>query len=303
MKRKISLVLFLILIFPFALHSSAEVRSQRDILSCAEGIIEYKKGENENLFSGSFLDSAGSTAGDWYPFGMSLFGIEDDYSSYLTAIRDNVRQRYDSETLLSSDKATEWHRIILACLSCGGDPEKFCVTKSGDTVNLLEDGVYYRKNIARQGINGYIWGLVALNTRDYSQPQDAVNTKESLLTELLSRQNDNGSWSMTGDTDVDLTAMTLFAAAPFYGENSEASSAIERALSFLSEIQNENGGFSQDKVENCESCAVVITALCCLGIDPETDERFIKNGTTCAAIFLLYSLGGITSLLCSDARI
>lgn len=32
--------------------------------------------------------------------------------------------------------------------------------------------------------------------------------------------------------------------------------------------------------ESSESCAQVLTALCSLGIDPQSDSRFIKNGNT-----------------------
>ena len=290
MKKTICALTALYLIFIFTFPCFAATVTPPDIRAAAEGIIDYKKGENENLLSGDILDAAGSTAGDWYPFGMSLFGFSDDYGAYLTALRNNVRERYEEDGSLSADKATEWHRVIIACLACGGDPQKFCVTKNGETVDLLADGVFFRKNLARQGINGYIWGLIALNTRDYPVPADALNTKESILGELLSRQLENGCWSMTGAGDVDLTAMTLFAISPLCEENAEAASAAQKALSFLSETQLENGGFAQDGVENCESCAVVVTALCSLGVDPETDARFVKNGKNPVDALLSYRL-------------
>lgn len=303
MKKIFSFILIIPIIFSFGFSALAQCISEQELCDIAHGIIEYKKGGEKTLFSGSFLESAGSTSGDWYPLGMSLFGFDDNFSAYLTALRDNVRLRYDTDEKLSSDKATEWHRIIIACLSCGGDPENFCVTKNGDAVNLLADGVYYRKNIARQGINGYIWGLIALNTRDYAEPEDAINTKESILSELLSRQLKDGGWSMTGTSDTDITAMTLIALAPLYGKNSEVTSAVDNALSLLSDIQLENGGFSQNGVENSESCADVITALCSLGINPETDNRFIKNGSTAVDALLSYRLddGSFTHSFAYDA--
>jgi len=66
-------------------------------------------------------------------------------------------------------------------------------------------------------------------------------------------------------------------------ENSEAKAAADLALSWLSEHQESDGGFcsSMDTgTESSESCAQVLTALCSLGIDPQSDSRFIKNGNT-----------------------
>ncbi|MCH5197392.1 MAG: hypothetical protein J1E34_00670 [Oscillospiraceae bacterium] len=290
MKKIISFILIIPIIFSFSFSALAGSLSEQEICAVASGIAEYKRNGKETMFSGSFLESAGSTAGDWYPLGLSLFGFNEDYKAFLSALRDNVRERYESDEKLSSDKATEWHRIIISSLACGADPENFCVTKSGDTINLLADGVYYRKNIARQGINGYIWGLIALNTRNYAEPKDAVNTKDSILSELLSRQLENGGWSMTKAADTDITAMALIALSPFYGKNDEVTAAADKALSLLSDIQLENGGYAQSGIENSESCAEVITALCSLGIDPENDKRFIKNGLSPVDALLSYRL-------------
>ncbi|MFR5915351.1 MAG: hypothetical protein ACLUGJ_09950 [Blautia wexlerae] len=70
------------------------------------------------------------------------------------------------------------------------------------------------------------------------------------------------------------------ALAPYYHKAGyeNVTAAIDRGLARLSEMQNDSGGYSTMGVETEESCAQVITALCSLGIDPETDSRFIKGG-------------------------
>lgn len=71
--------------------------------------------------------------------------------------------------------------------------------------------------------------------------------------------------------------------APYYHKSGyeNVTTAIDQALDVLSAMQNDTGGFSQQAdrtVETVESCAqVLMTALCALGIDPETDPRFIKG--------------------------
>ena len=71
------------------------------------------------------------------------------------------------------------------------------------------------------------------------------------------------------------------APAPYYHKSGyeNVTTAIDQALDVLSAMQNDTGGFSttggQGPVETGESWAQVLTALCALGIDPETDPRFI----------------------------
>ncbi len=45
-------------------------------------------------------------------------------------------------------------------------------------------------------------------------------------------------------------------------------------------MQKEDASFVSYGVSNAESCCQVIIALTALGIDPETDARFVKNGKT-----------------------
>ena len=313
MKKPLSLLLSILISCLFLLPCPASAAAEpvgyaRLAEDCAEGIVSYKKTSlgvlpEEPLFAGDFLNAAGSTAGDWYPFGMAASGIADDYAAYLAALRENVRTRYAEDGTLSPSKATEWHRIILAALACGADPTRFCLSPDGEPVDLLADGVFYRENVGRQGVNGYIWALIALNTRDYAVPEGAVNTKETLLAALTEKQTASGGWAAAGDAaDADLTAMALIALAPLTKENGTAAAAAAKAVECLASLQDADAGFTNGGLANCESCAVTVTALCCLGIDPATDERFMKNGRSVLDALLAYRLpdGSFTHAFTAD---
>ena len=56
--------------------------------------------------------------------------------------------------------------------------------------------------------------------------------------------------------------------------------AVDDALALLSALQKDTGDFSSWGIRNVESTVQVMVALCSLGLDPLTDERFIKNGNT-----------------------
>ena len=92
--------------------------------------------------------------------------------------------------------------------------------------------------------------------------------------------------------DSDLTGMALQALAPYYNRAGyeNVTAAINQALDVLSHKQNTTGGFSTTGIETVESCAQVLTGLCALGIDPETDLRFVKGGKWMVENLLSYHL-------------
>lgn len=273
--------------------------SSDDVMSVAEGIIEWKKRSmglsgSDNLLSPEYVSAAGSPAGDWYPIGLGRLGIADDYARYLAAIRENISERYAKSGGLDAVKSTEWHRISLAVLALGGDPTSFGVDADGKPVNLIADGVYNRKNLGAQGINGLIWGLIALDAADFSVPDGAYYTRDGIIAELLSLRCPDGGFAFSGDhSDPDMTAMAIIALAPYYGSEkaykvtfsgketvTTVREAVDEALLRLSGMQLETGDFRSYGLRNSGSVCQVIVALCSLGIDPFSDVRFIKNGVT-----------------------
>jgi hypothetical protein len=117
-----------------------------------------------------------------------------------------------------------------------------------------------------------------------------------MLKFILDRQNEDGGWSLAGASDVDITAMTVQALAPYYYNNAEVHEAADRALSWLSDAQQFDGGFLSWGTSNAESAAQVMVALTMLGIDPAADERFIKDGNTVLDGILKFRMsdGGFT---------
>lgn len=167
---------------------------------------------------------------------------------------------------LHSMKYTEYSRLILALASIGKDP-----TNVGgyNLVAKLDDF----DKVVWQGINGSIFGLIALDSWDFELTESATTTREKLINDILAQQLPNGGFALGGNTaDPDVTGMTIQALAPYISK-SEVKTAVEKALTVLATIQNENGGYGQAS----ESAAQVITALTILGIDPLQDERFSKT--------------------------
>ena len=296
---------------------SAYAAEQSTVYSIATDIINWKKstvGSNADgyLMNDGFLSLAGTTPGDWYPIGLGRLGITDNQTGYLAVINETVQKRYQTAEKLDRTKSTEWHRIALAVLASGGDPRHMGV--NGE-IDLIADGTYNRGltvSPGRQGINGWIWGLIALDSKRYEVPSDAVNTREDFIVEILRTQRSDGGFALTGEvSDVDITAMAIQALAPYYnsetvyfytssvvktseGAYAECSKTvrevIDESVAWLSSVQCSDGDFSSWGMQNVESTAQVLVALSTLGVDALHDSRFIKNGNTVLDGILKYRL-------------
>lgn len=182
--------------------------------------------------------------------------------------------------------------------SVRGDPTNFGVDPNGDAINLTADGTYNRgftASLGRQGINGWIWGLIALDAKHYSIPDGSYYSRADIIKEILKLQLSDGGFALTGrSADPDITAMAIQSLAPYYKSGSSYTYALTRqngqtvtktvkqavneALSCLSDMQLDTGDYISWGTQNVESTAQVLIALCCLGINPQADNRFIKTG-------------------------
>ena len=303
-KRLASLLLALLLVLACCPVLSAQAAdggyTREDIAWYMDGIVSWcakRLGVSEDaILSAQTAGYAAAGGLDWYALYMYRAGYESDYAAYGSALEDAVSQKYQENGGLDRVRASEWHRTGLAATACGGDALAFGTNAAGETINLVADGVYDRgktEDLGAQGINGLTWGLLMLDSRGYAVPAGAADTRETILTRILSAQSAERGFSLSGEgVSADLTAMTLQALAPYQNSTHTftvtdkatgttvertVSEAIELALGALSACQMENGGFGDDG-ESSESASQVIIALCALGIDPATDARFVKRG-------------------------
>ena len=239
----------------------------------------------------SNLDASviGAFGSEWVIIGLARSGRLDEKSAdaYKKAVAEYVGTVGSPK--LHKSKCTDTVRVILALTAIGAD-----VTNVGG-YNLLE-GLTEMDYVKKQGNNGPVWTLIALDSGNYAVPAAADPTKqvsrEGLIDHLLSAQCADGGWSLAGsNSDLDVTAMTLQALAP-YAKDDRVSGAVEYALTYLSNAQAEDGGFVGYGASTSETCAQVIVALTALGIDPAKDTRFIKNGITVVDKLCSFAIDG-----------
>lgn len=231
-----------------------------------------------NTLLGGNIPDVSSTGGEWVVLGLAR--SERISKKFKTGYYNNLVKTLNEKGTekLHRNKSTENSRAIIALSSLGYDATD---VEGYNLLLPLADMDYLQK----QGVNGLIWALIAFDTVDYEIPtvKDVKNqtTREKLIKAILDEQTQAGSW-LLGDEigDIDLTAMAIQALAPYVDSDPAVKSAVDNALNFISNRQRSDGGFVSNGKASCECCAQVIVALTSLGIDPDKDERFVKNGNS-----------------------
>lgn len=252
MKQKILLSWALALLLMFA---SVCAYAADNLEEVAGGICAYAQGDLDlqGWIDGPLCQDAGS-ASDNYILALCRQGTSADYRNYVQTASDQL----ESDAISNPVSRL---RTAFALLVAGG--------KDHIDENLVDDSA------GQLGIMSYVYALHLMHNGLESQ----LWTPQTLLDAILELRKADGGWAVTGQfSDVDVTAMCLQALAPHQKDREDVRTAIDEALTLLSQRQLDSGGFSSMGTENCESAAQVLLALQALGIDPESDSRFIKNG-------------------------
>ena len=235
----------------------------------------------------------GTTAGEWTVLSLARGNYYAKDNAYFTAYYDRIVETVRTTAAsvnmsgaLHKNKSTENSRLIVALSALGKD-----ATSVGDW-DLVEA---YSANgfswIKKQGLNGTIWALIALDSNNYETSDPTI--RQQCIDSILSLQHDDGGWALQANltyaSDPDVTGMALLALYPYRNDPTVAA-ACQEAFACLSAMQHENGTFASGGSECAESCAWVIVATTTWGINPDTDSRFIKNGKSVVDALLTHYL-------------
>lgn len=218
-----------------------------------------------------------SDRGEWAVLGLARAGVElsDAYiQAYYGKVVAYVQKNMGADGVLLDPEShnptvTDNERIILALTAIGKDPAN--VGGKNLLAALQDRNIMQVTNTSDTDINGLVFGLLALNSGNYTQDS------YWLVQAILTQQNEDGSWSSSADTkpvgDVDMTAMALQALAPYYNEGGDTTvnAAVDKALQWLS-AKYKNTGYT-----SAESCAQVVVALSALQLNANSDSSFVKT--------------------------
>lgn len=290
-----------------AIAAPVEGEGDTDIPFVPETSASYQRIMEETgdyVFIHTPQPSVSQIGGDWAVFGLARSGYALD-SAYKAAYEARVRSVLEaSGGVLEGDrKYTEYARVAIGLSSIGADVEHI------GGYDLLEKLADFDK-VVSQGINGPCFALIAFDARDYAIPAEpngkTTATRSLLVDSILDQKLPQGGWSLDNRLgavpESDVTAMAIQALAPYYlGEKSseidaqtslKVKAAVEEGIEVLSHLQNGEGAFANGGTVNAESCAQVVVALASIGIDPENDARFVKNGSSALDALCAFSVSG-----------
>lgn len=230
---------------------------------------------------------------DW-ALGMAAAGLNptaDEKAKYLANV---LNLAADASTSVSTIAKT-----AVALTSWNIDARQVPDKNGGQAVNLID-------RVA--GDTGYIdpaytapFILSLYDLRNYEIPKGAVITREALIDNIIASQEADGSWY--GAYGADATGMVLPALAPYYGKTAEVNgisaascaavtAAIDKALLFLSNSQGIDGSFpGYGGAPNSNTMIAGIVGINSLGINPNSDSRFVKSGRSVLQNLLTYRTG------------
>ena len=196
---------------------------------------------------------------------------------YINAAIESVSQENAGETTYS--------KAILALTAVGIDAEELYTKDSETMVNAIAG-----LNAAEHSSSAWTapYTLAVYNQKEY---ENTAEYEEAILSSVLDNQQEDGSWSEYGYT-VQTTANVL-AGLAFYQDRDDVKTAIDQSVEYLSGVQQEDGSFDDDPyggVPDANTAAMVVIGLSALGINPDTDTRFIKNDNSTLDVLLAFAL-------------
>lgn len=251
--------------------------------------IQSKYRETANHLLTLDTPIVGSIGGEWLLIGLARSEnlSVDTAENYYKNVIEYVKGVNSAK--LHRSKSTDNSRVILALSSIGKD-----ITDVAG-FNLLEPLADF-DYVKRQGINGPIWALIALDSCAYEIPKTSASnltTREKLVNYILDNQTPVGCWDLSRETpDPDLTGMAITALAPYYSTNTKVQAAVDNALDYMSVNQKQSGDFPSGGAASPESCAQMIVALSALGIDSNADSRFVKSSSVFDSMLSFSVTGG-----------
>lgn len=209
-----------------------------------------------------FYDELHLGDADWTAFCRArLYGAENS-AAFVESAKRSAEELAGAEGFVTP---TELQRAAVVLSAYGECPR-----------GLINAAAYRNTDLDKQGVNAWIWALIAANCSGLEAENGAPHTRTELAETLIAKQLSDGGFALRGDgADADVTAAAICALAPL-DKNESVKAALDKAVSALSGLQQENGGFLSLGNEVSESTAQAIIAFTAVGIDDGRLERAVS---------------------------
>lgn len=251
--------------------------------AAAETALQWLRAQQKQ--GGSFDAGFGHPAGVTCDAVLAVTAAGGDPAEWSTAAGQPTMIDYlDTSGLEYAVDAATTGKLIVALTAAGHDPRD-ALTDWVAHLRSFEDagGAYDPASV------GQAWAVLALQAADEKVPPAAVEV-------LKSYQLETGAWASAFGPDNDTVSYALQALVA--ANEAKSSPAIQKALAFFREQQNDDGGFPAIKPSewgtdsNANSTANVIMALLAVGEDPRSDKWTRSGGNPMSALLSLQADDG-----------
>lgn len=178
---------------------------------------------SEQKENGSF---PGELYTDWTAIGLASLEENQKVNSIIRLVK------YFSENKISGALLTDYERHAMALMSLGLNP----YDSAGENyIKKISDSFDGRQFGDPDKDNDDIFALIALSGAGYGKNEDMMKKDANFV---ISKQESDGSW----DGSPDMTGAGIEALSSFL-DDENAKSAMEKAKKYLSDKQNDDGGF------------------------------------------------------------
>ena len=234
-------------------------------------------------------------AADWWAMDMGAYARA--YPDKGVALTEAAKQNYINAAITAIQSAgatdTTYDKAILALTANGVDATKlYPAANSSTAINAIT-----LLNKADKSTSAWSapYTLAAYNQADFTGTQ---NYEQQLVEALLRAQKADGSWDEWGTID---TTANVLAGLAFYAGDSRVKTAIDKAVDYLATQLGESGIYSDAfSGPNANSTAMVIIGLTAVGVDPEKDARFSRNGLSVVEGLMSFALANNTGFGFTD---
>lgn len=241
-----------------------------------EEVENPREGEMEGLLANIIASYHTNAEDDWEWMNLGVYGKYQSGSSELNNDGFDITKEIADLNVGTSGTMTDIDRLIMMLTARGynctnlaqyNDGQPFA-DKNGNEIDNLINSL---ESTSSGGINGFIFGLIALDMGNYSLPADATLSREFLVESLLDHEYLSDGWG------VDMVGMLMYALGPYqddpvYGERVKAK--MDEGVEVVLGEMRPDYLFESWGTINSEAAAQAICALSSAGVDCSTDPRF-----------------------------
>ena len=228
-KRSLALMLTLVLICTLLPLPAAQAADVQPVLSAA---LARQASAVPSPGYGDEWTVLGLARGGYFTAGSDYFAR---YYADLAAKAPELTAASGRDGALNAYKSTDNSRVILALSAIGRDAAQ---VGGCDLTAPYADFAW----VANQGINGPIFALLALDSRNYL-PGSAVRSR--CVDAILSAECSGGGWALSGTAaDPDVTAMALQALAAYRSEAAVAAAFRHTASGGVNSLATEQAVYA-----------------------------------------------------------